>query len=74
MSSHRFETFLARLYSEDAFLHRFLASPDIATTEAGLDEREKLAAAAIDRVGLMMAAQSYRAKRQGRDRNVTETQ
>jgi hypothetical protein len=68
MSSPRFETFLARLYCDDAFLNRFLASPDAATTEAGLDEREKLAAAAIDRVGLMMAAQSYRAKREQRNK------
>jgi hypothetical protein len=67
MSSPRFETFLARLYCDEAFLDRFLASPDTAAAEAGLDEREKRAAAAIDRVGLMMAAQSYRAKRQQRN-------
>jgi hypothetical protein len=66
MSSPRFESFLARLYSDDEFLNRFLASPDQAMTDFGLDDREKLAAGNIDRVGLMMAARSYRIKRQSR--------
>jgi len=64
MSSARFETFLARLYSDEAFLKRFLASPDAAICEAQLDDRERKAASDIDRVGLEMAARSYRAKRQ----------
>jgi hypothetical protein len=68
MSSPRFEAFLARLYADEAFLERFLASPAEATTEAALDEREKSAATNIDRVGLVMAARSYRAKRAGHRR------
>jgi hypothetical protein len=68
MSSPRFEAFLARLYADEAFLERFLASPQEAATEAALDEREKEAAINIDRVGLIMAARSYRAKREHRRR------
>jgi len=64
MSSPRFEAFLARLYCDDAFLARFLASPAQAMTEAALDDREQGAAADIDRVGLVMAARSYSTKRQ----------
>lgn len=64
MSSPRFEAFLARLYADDSFLRRFLTSPAEAMSEAALDEREQSAATRIDRVGLVMAARSYRAKRQ----------
>ena len=64
MSSPRFEAFLARLYVDESFLKRFLASPAEAMSEAALDERERRAATGIDRVGLVMAARSYRAKRQ----------
>ena len=66
MSSPRFEAFLARLYSDAAFLNRFLDSPAEAMTDAALDEREQLAAINIDRVGLRMAARSYGAKRASR--------
>lgn len=64
MSSPRFEAFLARLYSDDGFRERFMTLPGEAMLEAGLDDREKGAAADIDRVGLAMAARSYRVKRQ----------
>ena len=40
MSSPRFEAFLARLYSDAAFLNRFLDAPDEAMSDAELDERE----------------------------------
>ncbi len=73
MSSARFETFLARLYCDAAFLDRFLASPDETAAEAGLSEHERRAAAAIDRVGLKMAVRSYRAKRQHRSRGARGT-
>ena len=65
MSSQRFEAFLARLYSERAFLDEFMRSPERATREMGLDAREQQAALAIDRAGLLMAARSYELKRQG---------
>jgi hypothetical protein len=66
MSSPRFETFLARLYSDREFLAHFMRSPASVTREAGLDVREQQAALAIDRAGLLMAARSYELKRQGR--------
>ena len=66
MSSPRFETFLARLYSDRKFLAHFMRAPENVTREAGLDAREQQAALAIDRAGLLMAARSYESKRQGR--------
>jgi hypothetical protein len=63
MSSSRFEAFLARLYSDSEFLSRFMRAPEETAREAGLDPRERLAAAAIDRAGLLMAARSYELKR-----------
>jgi hypothetical protein len=66
MSSPRFEAFLARLYSEREFLDHFMRAPESATRAMGLDSREQLAALAIDRAGLLMAARSYELKRQGR--------
>ncbi|HEY0341746.1 MAG TPA: hypothetical protein VGC34_13130 [Steroidobacteraceae bacterium] len=68
MSSPRFETFLARLYSEPEFLEQFMRSPQSALTEAGLDAREQQAALTIDRPGLLMAARSYKLKRQAHRR------
>jgi hypothetical protein len=66
MSSQRFETFLARLYSDGPFLQRFLLSPDLVVREAGLDPREQRAAIDIDKAGLLMAARSYEHKRAAR--------
>jgi len=66
MSSPRFETFLARLYSDREFLAHFMRAPQNVTREAGLDAREQQAALAIDRAGLLMAARSYELKRQAR--------
>ena len=68
MSSPQFEAFLARLYRDQAFLQAFMRDPEIVTRAAGLDEREQRAAVAIDRAGLLMAAQSYELKRAGRRR------
>ena len=65
MSSRQFETFLARLYSDQEFLARFMRSPQGVVGEAGLDRREQQAALAIDRAGLLMAARSYELKRRG---------
>ena len=66
MSSQRFEAFLARLYSERQFLDEFMQAPERATREMGLDTRERQAALAIDRAGLLMAARSYELKREAR--------
>jgi hypothetical protein len=66
MSSQRFETFLARLYSDGPFLQRFLRSPELVVREGGLDPREQRAAIDIDKAGLLMAARSYELKRAAR--------
>lgn len=66
MSSPRFEAFLARLYSEPEFLSSFMHAPEETVLEAGLDPRERQAAVAIDRAGLLMAARSYELKRGAR--------
>jgi hypothetical protein len=66
MSSQRFETFLARLYSDRDYRERFLDSPREVIQLAGLDEQEQRAALNIDQPGLRMAARSYEFKRAGR--------
>lgn len=63
MSSPQFEAFLARLYSDQDFLNEFLRAPEGTAAHSGLDPRERRAAAAIDRAGLLMAARSYALKR-----------
>lgn len=51
---------LYRLKSDDAFRARFLADPDAAMKEAGLDERERAALAAWDRQALAgLGAHAY---------------
>jgi hypothetical protein len=66
MSSQRFETFLARLYSDRGFREDFLASPEQVVADAGLDDSERRAALTLDKPGLLMAARSYDLKRAGR--------
>jgi hypothetical protein len=66
MSSPQFEAFLARLYCDRDFLKEFMRESDRAIREAGLSERERQAAIAIDRAGLLMAVRSYESKRHTR--------
>ena len=68
MTSARFEAVLARLYADEVFRRRFLASPFEESARAGLNEREARALAAVDPVALEMAAQSFAHKRAGRGR------
>lgn len=63
MSSAQLETFLARLYTDDALRRRFLDAPHAVARGAGLNEQEATALAAIDRTGLQMAATSFARKR-----------
>lgn len=58
------EQLLARLYTDDALRHEFLASPEAVARRAGLDEGATRQLAAIDRDGLVLAASSYAHKRQ----------
>jgi hypothetical protein len=66
MSSPGLEAFLARLYTDEPALARFLQAPSKTARAAGLDDAEVLALADADQIGLVMAAASYRAKRERR--------
>ncbi|MCM2564329.1 hypothetical protein [Janthinobacterium kumbetense] len=66
MSSPALETYLARLYTDDALRAAFLLEPRAHALRHGLSPQEADAMAAMDRIGLQMAAASYRAKRAGR--------
>ena len=63
MSAAAVELLLARLYTDAAFRRRFLSAPEQTARQAGLDDVEAQALAAIDRAGLELAAQSYGHKR-----------
>jgi len=71
MSAAAFEAFLARLYVDADARARFLADPGGETERAGLTPAECSALAAIDRVGLELAAASYDRKRAHRKRGGT---
>lgn len=57
------EAFLARLYTDAELRARFLADPVGEAKRAGLDDATAERLAAIDRVGLELAAESFAAKR-----------
>ena len=59
------EMFLARLYTDDGLRREFLARPEQAARQAGLDEEAVRSLASMDRAGLGLAAASYAAKRAG---------
>ena len=63
MSSPALESFLARLYSDEQLLERFLADPRATAETAKLSVSETAALAAIDRDGLILASRSYARKR-----------
>ncbi|HEX7645444.1 MAG TPA: hypothetical protein VF472_24850 [Burkholderiaceae bacterium] len=63
MSSAQLETFLARLYTDRALREQFLNDPEAQARHAGLQDHEVEALAAIDRIGLQMAAHSFDHKR-----------
>ena len=64
MSSPTLEGFLARLYTDQSTLSEFLRRPAETARAAGLSDAEVLALEGADHVGLVMAARSFRAKRQ----------
>lgn len=63
MSAEAFEAFLARLYVDENARRRFVADPRGEAAGAGLDESDREALAAIDWVGLDLAAASFGHKR-----------
>jgi hypothetical protein len=66
MSALEMERTLARLYSDESFRDVFLRDPSVALRALELTEDEKEDLARIDRAGLVMAAASYRHKRERR--------
>jgi hypothetical protein len=60
------EAFLARLYTDQNFLARFLESPQDVLGREKLSTEQRAALATIDRSELMLAASSYRHKRDNR--------
>jgi len=66
MSSPALEAFLARLYADEATLAEFLRRPAEIARAAGLSDAEVMTLEGADHVGLVMAARSFRAKRQQR--------
>jgi hypothetical protein len=66
MSSPALEGFLARLYTDESTLAEFLRRPAEIARAAGLSEAEVTELEGADHVGLVMAARSFRAKRQQR--------
>lgn len=63
MTTPAFETFLARLYTDDQLRARFLHNPERTAREAGLNDSEVAALQSIDREGLALASRSFAAKR-----------
>ncbi|PHV29005.1 hypothetical protein CSQ93_07550 [Janthinobacterium sp. BJB426] len=74
MSTPALETYLARLYTDDVLRAAFLLDPHAQALLHGLSPQEAEAMAAIDRVGLQMAAASYRAKRSAHGSRATPAQ
>ncbi len=66
MSSPAMEEFLARLYTDESVLAKFLRMPFETARAAGLDNAEVSALVGADHIGLVMAAASSRAKRERR--------
>ncbi len=66
MSSPGLEEFLARLYTDEPALVVFLEMPTETARAAGLSDAEVSALVGADHIGLVMAAASYRAKRERR--------
>ena len=64
MNDPKMEKFLASLYVDATLRARFLDAPREEARRAGLNPAQCDALAAIDRVGLEMAARSFDRKRQ----------
>jgi len=69
MNDPKLERFLATLYVDPKLRARFLDSPREVAARAGLNPAQCDALAAIDRVGLEMAARSFERKRQKKNKS-----
>jgi hypothetical protein len=63
MSAPELERTLARLFADREFRRAFLRDPPASLAPLDLTPGEKSALCAVDRAGLVMAAESYRRKR-----------
>lgn len=63
MSSPTLEAFLARLYTDQDSLDRFLEDPVAEAEKSGLSAAEARSLAQVDRIGMRMAATSFAHKR-----------
>jgi hypothetical protein len=68
VNDQKMERFLASLYVDAELRARFLVEPRGEAQRAGLNPAQCDALAAIDRVGLEMAANSFKRKRQKKDK------
>ena len=68
MNDQKMERFLASLYVDPETRARFLDAPHEEARRAGLTPAQCDALAAIDRVGLQMAAHSFERKRQKKNK------
>ena len=72
-TSPAFEALLARLYSDDAMRLRFLRGPaEALAVTPGLTPGEVDALCSMDLVGLAMAGENFRRKREGRSPRLAE--
>lgn len=69
MNDPNMENFLASLYVDAKLRARFLVAPREEARRAGLNPEQCDALAAIDRVGLKMAAHSFERKRQKKNKS-----
>jgi hypothetical protein len=63
-----FEAFLAKIYVDDESRRRFLKNPRAEASRAGLTAAECDALEKIDRTRLELASNSFKLKRDGRQR------
>ncbi|MBI4908910.1 MAG: hypothetical protein HY820_35145 [Acidobacteria bacterium] len=68
MSTPRLESFLARLYTDEAFLRAFLSDPHAATSQAALTPEESAEVLRINTADLEVTARSFARKRQSKHR------
>ncbi len=66
MRPSRVEAFLAKLYTDEDFLGKFLREPEILSRKEGLTGTEAKEMAGMDLTGLGFAADSFKHKRRGR--------
>lgn len=69
MNDQKMEKFLASLYVDAKLRARFLAAPREEAARARLNPEQCDALAAIDRVGLKMAAHSFERKREKKNKS-----